>query len=54
MEMKAGHFAKQMKAESWQLKCGSEGTLNISWKQKRSNASILCELDIERQLLEKS
>ena len=28
-------------------------TLNISWKQKRINASILCELDTERQLLGK-
>ena len=52
-------------AESWTLCKADESRimaaemwfwrrmLNISWKQKRTNASILCELDTERQLLGK-
>ena len=52
-------------AESWTLCKADESRimaaemwfwrrmLNISWKQKRTNASILCELNTERQLLGK-
>ena len=36
MELKAGHFVKQMKAESWHLKCGSGGECLTSAGSKKN------------------
>ena len=54
MELKAGHFgiADESRIMAAEMRIWRR-MLNISWKQKRTNASILCVLDTERKLLGK-